>query len=394
MKKNNLIKCFFFVLLFTNVCKADGNIGTGSSYSRNQLVEKNINIPANYYANTWVDLGDLGLEKYNQVQSNYNCSGVSMCSYTAVRVNGGGLNPGAYYKVRISATPQKKYINGKEFIFSAYFKGSPQIIWQETNINNRNTWYHPYTVPVSNFGSSAGTSTDYSTSGNPSGKCGVIGGCSYAATTYFGPSSGSLHLSLQFPSNLASGTYQFNDVEILRLWQQSSNASGTNVYSSEAVFKISGVITLPNRCYISSSQNTFNFRDVNVNAENGKLETQEYYTITTCQGILSNVKQYLTVDGGNDDYIKPFSFDANGSKALGFAMMIVPQGLSGEPNCNAATDDRNRFNKEYLIRTITPANYQTFQDTLKFSLCKYGIPSSAYIGENNVSIKIISRWEN
>lgn len=93
MKKNNLIKCFFFVLLFTNVCKADGNIGTGSSYSRNQLVEKNIDIPTNYYANTWVDLGDLGLEKYNQVQSNYNCSGVSMCSYTAVRVNGGGLKP-------------------------------------------------------------------------------------------------------------------------------------------------------------------------------------------------------------------------------------------------------------------------------------------------------------
>ncbi|MCV5397304.1 hypothetical protein OFN24_28215, partial [Escherichia coli] len=91
-------------------------------------------------------------------------------------------------------------------------------------------------------------------------------------------------------------------------------------------------------------------------------------------------KQYLTVSSDVNDYIKVFSYDDEGNKALGFAMQIAQQGLSSkEPDCDARSESLNKFNSEYLIRTIPASSYQAFEDTVKFSLCKFSVPASKYI---------------
>lgn len=394
-KKLKSKKIWIYFALLAAPSHSYANDGTGEAFTKDMTSTKNIEVPTYNFPGSWIELGNLGISKYSQVDGNHRCSNLTLCGYTAVRVNGGTSgNKGAYYRMKLEASPVTVSSNGINFVFSVYFKGSPYLTWQERNLNNNRNWFHTIYVPVNSIGSSAGSTTNYSQNLDPSGVCGSLSGCTYGATTYF-TSGGDAYLALKVPENLAAGTYQFSDVEVLSLWQQSNNATWLNRYEAKATVKISGTIKLPNRCYFSSSQNNINFSDVKINSNNGSLETKDFKLLTTCQGIQVNVKQYLTVSSDVNDYIKVFSYDEKGNKALGFAMQIAQQGLSSkEPDCDARSESLNKFNSEYLIRTIPASSYRAFEDTVKFSLCKFSVPASKYIGAHNIPIKIISRWES
>lgn len=355
-------------------------------------------VPIDTYPNKLVELGRLSVSTGTASPKHRGCYGVSMCNYAYVDVNRGGENPGAYISIGLYAESSvKTMIDGKEFIFYLYFKESPSFIWMEVNRDNDRMFFHTnLTVPTPMLGTSPGEPTNYLLlNQRPQGKCGgnmLIGPCSYESALYF--SKVEPYLAVKLPGNLKTGKYEFKDIPVLRLYSQTRNFSASNAVDLTSYLKISGTITLPNRCFVSGAPSNINFSDIKNNANNGKLETKEFVVSTTCQGLNSKVRQYLTVSSDVQDYIKVFSKDDKGGKALGYAMQIVPQGRYGEPNCNVNSENLNKFNSEYLIRTISPGDKQNFTDKVKFSLCKYGIPASTYLGENNVSIKITSRWEN
>ena len=77
--------------------------------------------------------------------------------------------------------------------------------------------------------------------------------------------------------------------------------------------------------------------------------------------------------------------------------MRIVRGDNGEDfyaNCEPDHSGRVYFSKEYLLREINGngLNIHTYNDIIRFSLCKYGIPKD--YGEKIIPLTIVSRWSD
>ncbi|ENA3978156.1 FasG [Escherichia coli] len=398
--KTMLQNFFIFASLFSIQKCAEALV-----ISRNHTINIDKTIDVTTVTNGWLELGRFTLPKASgDNESHYRCStgaGSGFCAYSEFRVNGGlQSNPAAYWTGRLRMEPvDVDTENGKKLTFSAYFKGTPIVRWEEHNRQGGRSMYHKYFIGVGSVGTSAGAITQWSSGEkSPSLVCGSIAGCTIGTHTYFDNTmSGSLVLSVKLPADFQKGTYIFSNVPVLHLGHTSRNASGTNKESIDTVVYISGKITVPERCYIETGSNAeIKFNDVNAGMNNGKLEERNFELRTTCKYINLKLKQYVKVSGSNgDSEYEIFSKTSSNDKALALVMNIV-RGDNGEnysADCNPSSG-RVKFGHEYLLREINGngLNIYSYNDIIKLSLCKYGVPKD--YGEKNIPLTIISRWSD
>ncbi|HEF8785812.1 TPA: FasG [Providencia alcalifaciens] len=397
LKLKKFFHFIFFMVLFFSMHK----------YAN--AIEKNFTININKtfdisFTGGWLELGEFALPRASYNDSHYRCStgsGANLCAHTEFRVNGGTNNPAAYWSGWLKMEPKEVDIgNGKKLTFSAYFKASPSIKWEEINQNNMKNKFHQYPVGIGSMGIGAGSKTDWSSGEQaPSLVCGAIGGCTIHAQTYLDSIGNNLlKLAVKLPGDFQKGTYTFSNVEVLNLGHTARNASNTIKQSASAKVYISGTITVPERCYIDTgSSSEMKFNDVSAGANNGKLEERDFTLRTICKYINLNIKQYIKVSGNNgvSEY-EILSKNNTNEKALALVMRIV-RGDNGEnyyANCTPDLSGRVKFGQEYLLREINGngLNIHSYRDTIKLALCKYGIPID--YGEKNIPLTIISRWSD
>ncbi len=192
---------------------------------------------------------------------------------------------------------------------------------------------------------------------------------------------------MKLPKNLSATSVSFKDINVFELQLSIGNQAGNSVNPITAKLYLSGTISIPQRCYIKADKNSFDFGTVYSNSDNGILKNMSASVTTDCYYAPDNTQQYLKMEAVSGGALNSSSmiYQIASDSALGMVFNI-----NNAPNCNATTDNKNVFNKEYLIRTITYQQHLSATDKLNFSLCKYGVPSVT--GQKNVVLRLTSRW--
>lgn len=357
----------------------------------------------------WFKLTELNIQKAASANASYvNCSGIKPCAYSQITTGSGVNTPGSYWQGYIKAKPYTYTTNdGTNLVFSVWFaNGQPTLKWEEMNVDTKSKVHHSARAPVGSFAQIAGGTTDWSSSdtdGNaflrPGLRCGSLIGCVMQGTTYFDSThDAKVMLSMQLPKGFTKKTYNFSFVPVMEIGHTLRNSAGNSISYGSATVYITGSITIPDRCYINNTSNSeIKFNDVSAGAADGLIESRDVTLSTTCRSLNTTVKQYIKVTrtgaGGNNSAYQTFAEDTDGNKALALAMRIIPQGENGSVSCNPVTTEKVQFGPEYLIRTLQLTGLDpTYRDTIKFGLCKYGIPAT--YGEKSIPITITSRWVN
>lgn len=337
---------------------------------------------------TWMDLGSLNIGTASTLDS-----GISPCHPSSFICTAGeidlGYNGKAGYilnlirKTDASATDEA---GNRYMITIAFPDKAPAVGVFEKNNAGGQTWNN--VAGLDNGLSSPSDGRDVATAtSNAQGYCGRVSGCSYRIGSYIHTDSGMPHVYVKIPKNLSAKKISFSNAEVLELALHISNKSSVTVSPVSAKLFLSGTISFPQRCYIKADKKSFEFGTVYSNAGNGALKNMSASITTDCYYAPNNTQQYLkmeTVSGGtlnNSSLLYQIASDS----ALGIVFNI-----NSNPQCNSTTDNKNVFNKEYLIRSITYQPRQTATDTVNFALCKYGVPSVT--GQKTVVLKLTSRW--
>ncbi|EFH5784066.1 hypothetical protein HmCmsJML095_01335 [Escherichia coli] len=341
----------------------------------------------------WIYVKDLDLPTYGSLDNDGQCTLSYLCAYGESKL---GYNGKANLSLRISTEHRVVTDSeGRKYELTVAFPyGPPTIGISEKNWANGRQWYNTYTFSQAisqpqNNTSSVGSGYIYG-----QGYCGAVSGCGYGFSSYFHTSTKKPALYVKLPENIKPGTVSFKDVPILTLASTVDNAAHNDTANPEPrQLLLSGTITIPQRCYLNiEGSGTIDFGSIYSNAPNGMIKQQQGAIVTTCHNVPNNTKQYIKVSGrsgGNvtkNGFIYEFVKDTNAQGALGFAFSFGNQAI-----CSAATEDKNKFDAEYLIRTITSGTPNiTYKDNISFSLCKYGIPAT--YGQKSVVITVTSRW--
>ncbi len=375
------------LLLFCSVAEsAIGVTGSHANVSISQSFETQVK------SGQWIYVKDLDLPTYDSL-ANGKCVVSYLCSYGESKL---GYNGKGNLFLRI-ATEHRVVTDseGRKYELTVAFPyGPPTIGISEKNWANSREWYKTYTFPHAIAQPQNNTSSAYSDYIYGQGGCGSLSGCGYGFSNYFHTSTKKPALYVKLPENIKTGTVIFKDVPMLTLASTVDNAAHNDTANPEPrQLLLSGTITIPQRCYINiEGSGSIDFGSIYSNSSNEIIKQQQGDIVTTCHNVPNNTKQYIKVSGssgGNvtkNGFIYEFAKDTNGQGALGFAFSFGKQAI-----CNVVTEDKNKFDSEYLIRTITQGvPNATYKDSMNFSLCKYGIPAT--YGQKSVLITVTSRW--
>lgn len=349
----------------------------------------------------WMKLGQVSLATWgggallntNPCRSNLSL----MCTGGAVDL---GYNGQASYILYLTRTPVTVTDDaGNSYQMTVAFpSGDPVIGVTEQNSIGGNMWNTTAALTsgtgVGRFDTPQESQDALSTSTTQAqGYCGAIPGCQYHVAVYPHTTSGMPYIYLKLPANLSARTISFSEQQVLRLRLAiSKRTPGYALETPVVSLYLSGTITVPQRCYISADNSSFNFGTVYSNSSNG-LQGQQAITLTTDCYYAPENKQYLkmeAVSGGtltDGGYIYQIAADSSSQKALGIVFNI-----NNNANCDGTTTDKNMFSQEYLIRDITYQQHYSTTDKVNFALCKYGVPATTDIGQKQIVVKLTSRW--
>ncbi|ENZ5952283.1 hypothetical protein ACGXZQ_004172 [Escherichia albertii] len=341
----------------------------------------------------WIFISDIDLPRLD-LNTTSMCTSSELCLYGETKLGHNG-------KARIVLWVDTPYqvitdAEGRKFEFKvAYPHGGPIIGINEINHRGGNTWKTNFTMSANSATLPSESDTTISSNGfiRAQGYCGSPQGCQYGFASYFHSSSPKPGLYVKLPENIKSGDLTFTDVPVLKFRIKVNNAAENDPAIPEPrELRISGRISIPQRCYISlEGSDTLNFGSIFTNRDNGLIQQHTGTILTYCKNAPQKTRQYLKVEGvsggtlSNDNYVYEFERDNMAKRALGFVFRI-----GNAPECNPSQDNRNRFNKEYDNGYISAGSYVERRDKINIGLCKYGIPISE--GNRQVAIKITSRW--
>ncbi|ELO3295505.1 hypothetical protein QWO07_004096 [Escherichia coli] len=383
MKKNYNIFIMLLCLLYAKITMAD-NVFTPS----NQTFNVNESFATTNVPDTWLKLGKLNLGTMSEI-TNY----VYPCSpYTFICTAGEiglGYNGKASYILnlrRYAATISDDA--GNTYMLTVAFPDrAPAVGIYERNNRGGNRWNTLASID-NNFSSPPNLQQDIASAfASTQGYCGNINGCDYSVGAYMHSNSGMPYVYVKLPKNLSAKSVTFKDVKVLELELIIGNKAGNNVHPTTAKLYLSGTISVPQRCYIKADKNNFDFGTIYSNAGNGILKNVSTSVTTDCYYAPGNTQQYLKMEAVSGGALNTSSmrYQIASDSALGIVFNI-----NNNPDCNSTTDNKNLFNKEYLIRSIPYQQHYTATDKVNFALCKYGMPSVT--GQKNVILKLTSRW--
>ncbi len=380
MIKVNNVFVLLFCLLLSKTTMADEVVN--DYFNVRTILDRRTAVPDN-----WLQLKKLNIGTAETLSSSlYRCTPATfMCTSGSIRLGYNGKAGYILYLTREIATITDKAGNSYKFTV-AFPDNVPVVGVFEKNTQGGNTWNT--TAGLNNNLSLPSDSQDASMAiASAQGYCGHINGCTYIIGSFMHTNSGMPYVYVKLPKNLSARTLSFKDVEVLRLKLYISNKGGNSVSLTPAKLYLSGEIKVPERCFMKVDNQKFDFGTVYSNANNGMLKKVSTSIITECNYAPDNTQQYLKVEAYSGGKLNDSSmlYQIASDHALGVVFSI-----NNNPQCNSTTDNRNVFNKEYLIRSITYQPHQTATDIVNFSLCKFGVPS--VIGQKAVILKLTSRW--
>ncbi|MCD9175505.1 hypothetical protein LUW83_22540 [Escherichia coli] len=353
-----------------------------NDYSKIRAIFDRTAVPDN-----WLQLQKLNIGTAETLSSSLNrcLPATFMCTAGSIFLGYNGQANYILYLTREIATITDKAGNSYKFTV-AFPDNVPVVGVYEKNTQGGRTWN---TTAVLNKKLSLPSDSSEASMARASaqGYCGNINGCNYIIGSFMHINSGMPYVYVKLPKNLSARTLYFKDIEVLSLTLYISNKGGNLLQPVEAKLYLSGEIKVPERCFMKVDNQKFDFETVYSNANNGILKNVSTSIITECNYAPDNTQQYLKVEAYSGGKLNDSSmlYQIASDPALGVVFSI-----NNKPQCNSTTDNRNVFNKEYLIRSITYQPHQTATDIVNFSLCKFGVPS--VIGQKAVILKLTSRW--
>ncbi|EFJ2925013.1 hypothetical protein G5G76_003232 [Escherichia coli] len=387
-EKLPLLTLFLGLYPFSNVAYGDTFYGAEKKVSLSNVIDNT------YEPGTWVNLssfdmntppgnGYIDISRTDSPCSSYFCTGGS------INVGPSGKSSYIIYLTRYPVTIRDNA--GNEYIFSVAFpSGVPSIYISEYNpasgrylhTNSGISGYIDYTKPSSSQGAFTSSMT------SALNACGNLYGCTIRGAAWM-KGSVSPAIYIQLPKNLSAQTLTFNDEILMRLSGYISKQDNLGTVTMPTVsLKISGSITIPERCFFKVDSTSFNFNSIFSNAENGLQGIKNTNVTTTCNYAPEGTQQYIkmtAISGGvlnNDKNYYEVGNDSAANKALGIMFKI-----NSTIDCNSNGD---RFDSEYLTNTFSYSLNETKSTRINFYLCKYGIPEKT--GEQNIILRLTSRW--
>ncbi len=339
----------------------------------------------------WFKLSRLNLNTVKEITNTLNpCSPFTfLCTGGGVSLDYNGKAKYSLNVIRYVATIADDA--GNNYMFTLAFPDSSPVvgIYEHNSLGGRK-WNTLASIDNS-FKSLPDSQQDTANaSANAQGYCGNLGGgCEYSIGAYIHANSGMPYLYVKIPKNISAKSISFNDVKLLEFKLTVSNKSGNTTTPITAKLYLSGTISVPQRCYIKATKNSFDFETVYSNANNGAVKNVSTSITTDCYYAPVGTTQSLKVDavsGGSLNYSEKV-YQVASDPALGIVFNINNHSMCE----SSGTIERNIFKQEYIIRNVwVQQQHQTSTDTINFSLCKYGVPSVT--GQKNVVLKLTSRW--
>lgn len=387
-EKLSLFTLFLGVSPLSSVAYGDTFYGAHQTVNLLNVIE-NTNEP-----DTWINLGNFSMSTPSDsssipITSSYPCSNY-FCTGGSIDLGYNGKSSYITYLTRIPVTISDGA--GKNYIFSVAFpSGIPEIYLSEYNVvsgrtvhtNSNISGYADYTQP------SDVQSTLTSNMNSQLNNCGNLYGCTIKGAAWMrGSVSPAIYIKL--PKNLSAQTLSFNEQTILRLKSHISKQSMTDtVETPDVLLKISGTITIPERCFLNVDSESFQFNSIFSNADNGLKGNKTTNVTTTCNYAPEGTKQYMkmtAISGGDlnaDNNYYEVGNSGSANKALGIIFKI-------NSNISACDSNGDFFEQDYLTNTFTYGLNKTYITPINFYLCKYGIPEK--IGEQSIILRLTSRW--
>ncbi|EFD0666282.1 TPA: hypothetical protein N6828_004567 [Escherichia coli] len=377
IKVNNI-----FVLLFCLLLSKTTMAEVVNDHSKIRAIFDRTAVPDN-----WLQLQKLNIGTAETLSSSLNrcLPATFMCTAGSILLGYNGQANYILYLTREIATITDKAGNSYKFTV-AFPDNVPVVGVYEKNTQGGRTW-NTTAVLDKKLSLPSDRSEASMARASAKGYCGHINGCNYIIGSFMHTNSGMPYVYVKLPKNLSARTLYFTDIEVLSLTLYISNKGGDLLSPVSAKLYLSGEIKVPERCFMKVDNQKFDFGTVYSNANNEMLKKVSTSIITECNYAPDNTQQYLKVETYSGGKLNGSSmlYQIASDHALGVVFSI-----NNNPQCNSTTDNRNVFNKEYLIRSITYQPHQTATDIVNFSLCKFGVPS--VIGQKAVILKLTSRW--
>jgi hypothetical protein len=391
--------CALFLFIYTDNSYANcgntilcGGVSQYSSLGYLSGIEVNSSTPGQ-----WVSVGSVSLPKYSTMPSQYNCNASSLCTFSGVNIGYNGISwvrPFVnLYNPQVTLTGD----NGETYTFQFALTFPSEIILGMTSLNSANnrTWNVQLGTNTYPSGPEKLPFTWTYSDLNHGGYCGALGNCQWFEMLYLHTSTPNPTLWIKIPSNLTASTFSFSNLKMMTLSNIARNNAGTaSTPSVDASLYISGQFSLPQRCYTNISTSNISFGDVKPNDPNGLIGTKDVILTSNCYNapvgtkhyiFLNNADNSLAFSGGGDALYFPYLTDSAGVPSFG-----IVAGINNNPDCSFGSSNA-RFRKEYLMRTISSLSKLTYNDAIKFGLCKFSNPTS--YGQQKGVIKITTRWE-
>lgn len=391
--------CALFLFIYTDNSYANcgstilcGGASQYSSLGYLSSIDVNSSTPGQ-----WVSVGSVSLPKYSTMPSQYNCNSSPLCVFSGVNIGNGGkswVQPFInLYNPQATLTGD----NGESYTFQFALTFPSDIILGMTSLNSANNraWHAQLGTTTYPAGPEKLPFTWTHPDINHGGYCGSIANCQWFEMLYLHTSTPSPTLWIKIPSNLTASTFSFSNLKMMTLSNIAKNNAGTaSTPSEDASLYISGTFSLPQRCYTNISTSNISFGDVKPSDPNGLIGTKDVILTSNCYNAPVGTKHYIYLTNADNSLIYagngytldfPYLVDSTGSPAIG-----IIAGINNNPDCSFGSSNA-QFRREYLMRTISSLSKLTYNDTIKFGLCKFGIPTS--YGQQKGAIKITTRWE-
>ncbi|HDC4802745.1 TPA: hypothetical protein O8U71_004782 [Escherichia coli] len=392
-KRLSLLAFFLSISQFSEAASGDTFQGSSKVVSLNKTftVEDNTAVPE-----TWLELTTVSMNTPSSSSSIYIAGSTTAGICSSYFCTGGEISLGntgqAKYIVYLTRYPVTITDNaGNQYVFSVSFpNGMPVVYASDFNHASNKYWHKALSMSASgDFTSPSSSQSALGVTTNAQGYCGSISGCLWRSAFWMSSAGGAPVISIKLPKNLSSQTITFNEQTLLSLSGYLGNKSNPLSITIPTIsLKISGSITIPERCFLSVDKNSFDFGNIYTNAENGEQGNVTANVTTTCNYAPDGTQQYITmtaVSGGNLNASKNY-YEIGNESSTNEALGIIFK-VNDRPDCESKGD---KFNSEQLINSFTYGWSQSKTTPIYFSLCKYGIPSRT--GAQNIALKLTSRW--
>ena len=393
--------------------RCEGSVTYGSMASSYKLSDSSSTMLDKKWIDTKIELPftPSGSQQYNCGEKNpaTPCTAIQMYIWT---IAGSGNN---YSKIYPSITLGEYTASGQndssaKLKLKAFFTGDTQLMYEGKIAHRSDYSFASKTVSIGSTNpNNAKTSWGTGIYWDSSFACPYTGkyDCHQTDTLYFTPAgSAKLHLAIQLTNTTSRDNVFSFDFPALTLTQKSESRIDSMYYETSSTIRVSGTITIPNRCYIDSNTSIVDWKTSVNNATeytDNKVGNHNIVLVSKCEGVRGKITQqvYVEREAANKDNIRKYAVlakaDNNTDVALGLALSILDGQKENEKDRTASCSGNNlrsTFEEWHPIGEIDATNKEYFaRIPISFALCKFGsVPVNSSSENKTATLTIKTKW--